>query len=493
MMVFDNLEKFFSLEKTFDQIRSKLLPESLQIDNLKLRDVVFPVYNTMIFDPYQPIFSEFTKRNLDLLIENKFEHLLMIESLMQANLYFEFILKKLNDSNSLQKSNSSSLEKFIAIKEQFFNINQKRVLYFFNESNVPKTYRKRLLAVSSEKILYIPFKLRDSFEYECFDKLYGKIDVLLQRAPYFYLANDKNKELCLKLEEYLEQKNKQHIKMSSFNIVEKLFFRYNCYNFIKEFIDKSFKILKDKFNMIVDVPFTIKLNFDKETLVFIENYTENSQKNEIDLLLNCQKMINMIKEQMQVFKLDFPVVIKPDECEVHEMFLVLTESGLNQFINCNNFKKIAKLKNFVIQKFINHDGIMFKNFFINKKSYTFIRPSLPNLEGNNLKIDHFKNDFFKFKNEFLYNKEDDSFWNSIENPHEKSASEEANYQFIDFISCLFSEYMNINLFGLDYLFDRVNNKYYLLECNYFPSYRELKDRLQPEYENHIIQYCNNQN
>lgn len=422
---------------------------------------------------------------------------LIIESLMQVISIFDFIINNLNEINSIECSSYVNFkDQIYSIKRQFFNPQHKRILYFFNEENSSKSYRKRLLAITTKNIIYIPFITRENIDYEFCDKLYGRIDVLLQRAPYFYLESLEKRNLCLNLEKYLSQRNEKVLKMSSFDIVEKLFFRYNCYMFIKRFIEKSANEIYKNFGKTINVPFTLDFNFDDDSLDFMRKYIECSD--DINFLENSKDELNRfflnlnqsIKDKMKEVSLDFPVVIKPDECEIHEMYLVLSETGLNYFLNVDNFNKILKCKKFVIQKFINHDGLIFKNFFINKKSYTFIRPSLPNLEGKNLKLEHFKDDCFKFKNEFLYGKEDDSFWQNIENPNEKLASQQVDYELIDYVSKLFSEYMNVNLFGLDYLFDRNSKTYYLLECNYFPSYRELKDKLQPEFESHIITYHN---
>jgi len=493
IIICENSESYLKLCSIYNSIQTGSNNNSIP---LELNNVAFFIFNFLLFSDTQIEYNVYKSFNINIVIEQKLKFDLFIESLMQTNLFIEFILKKsqiLNEENL--NSEYANVNKCKFIKDEFSIKNKKRVLYFFNEDCKSKSYRKRLLALSTEKIEYIPFITREFVDYKVFDSLYGNIDVLLQRAPYFYLASDKKKENCIKLEEYLSLRNHNTLKMSSFNIVEKLFFRGNCYSFIKNFIEKSEKITYEKFKIKTFVPYTIEFPFSQEVLTtikyFIDNYNNADflEKSKENLKSFTNDLIEQMIKQMKAEKIDFPVVIKPDECEVHEMFLVLAETGLNQFINFENFKKILKSKKYVIQKFINHDGLMFKNFFINKKSYTFIRPSLPNLEGKNLKIEHFKDNCFKFKNEFLYCKEDDSFWNNIENPDEKVVIE-VNYEFIDYVSNLFAEYMDVNLFGLDYLFDKITKSYYILECNYFPSYRELKEKLQPEFENHIINYHN---
>ena len=85
-------------------------------------------------------------------------------------------------------------------------------------------------------------------------------------------------------------------------------------------------------------------------------------------------------------ELEYPLMIKPIKCDCHCMNLILNENGLSDiFLNENKYKEnILKNKEFIIQKFINHDGEMIKSFCINGKSYKFIRPSIPNLNKNEI-------------------------------------------------------------------------------------------------------------
>jgi inositol-1,3,4-trisphosphate 5/6-kinase/inositol-tetrakisphosphate 1-kinase len=457
--------------------------------NFKLRENFICIYNNLLFNSKQMEYLEFKQKNINNFLKYKIKPDLMIETLMQTNLLINYIIDKIKSP-------------IIQIKEDFFNLHsQKRVLYFFKEDNSAKCYRKRLLTLSTKNVKYIPFITRtiqeNTFNEELFELIYGeRIDILLQREPYFYLESQINKDFCHNLENYLTNKNKNFLKMSSFNIMEKLFLRFNCYLFLEEFISKNsqnfFKEIKENLNISIEVPFSIQYNINNEKLIFFENLKNNFDSLNNDYITDINNLQNQIHSDilnlMLENNLNFPIIIKPDQCEVHEMMLILSEKGLCKFTALENLKKTFINKNFILQRFINHDGLMFKNFFINKKSYTFIRPSLPNLEGKNLNLNHFKDDSFTFKNEFLYQKEDESFWENIENIGEKMLCNQINYDLIDSISKKFAEDTQINLFGLDYLFDRVNNKYYLLECNYFPSYRELKDKLAEEFESHMVSY-----
>lgn len=472
LLIFDDTTCIKKLEDFYKENKKEI----------NLNENFIYIFNNLLFNSVQKEYKIYKKKNIKKILENKIKPDLIIESLMQINSLLDFIFK--NEKFSVKE-----------IRKNFFSISQKQILYFFKEDNSAKCYRKRLLTHSTEKVNYIPFITRDEINAEVFDFLYGnRIDILLQRAPYFYLESENNKNFCMELENFLTLRNLNNLKMSSFKIIEKLFLRHNCYLFIKDFINKNSEKIKEKFNISIEVPFSIDYHIDQKKLNFLEIFLKNETNYDISFteeISNFQNSIkNEILEKMKETNMQFPIVIKPDQCEVHEMMLIINEFGLVKFVEKENFKKLFLNKSFILQKFVNHDGLMFKNFFINKKSYTFIRPSLPNLEGKNLELKHFKDNCFTFKNEFLYGKEDESFWNNIENSGEDKLDKEINYDLINEISEKFANDMDLNLFGLDYLFDRINKTYYLLECNYFPSYRELKEKLAGEFESHMITYHN---
>ena len=57
-------------------------------------------------------------------------------------------------------------------------------------------------------------------------------------------------------------------------------------------------------------------------------------------------------------------------------------------------------------------------------------------------------------------------------------------------SLLFVKESKITFFGLDFLYNRENDIFYLLEVNYFPSYRELGKDLPQKFAEHIVKYYN---
>jgi hypothetical protein len=101
-------------------------------------------------------------------------------------------------------------------------------------------------------------------------------------------------------------------------------------------------------------------------------------------------------------------------------------------------------------------------------------------------IDHFKTGFFTFHNEFLYQKQDPTFWNEVDRVRKLDSTKKVDLDCLDYISSTMAEKTFVTLFGLDFLIDNESNIYYLLEVNYFPSYRELGTKLRDNFEEHII-------
>jgi hypothetical protein len=324
-----------------------------------------------------------------------------------------------------------------------------RILYFFDLEN----FRKREVVVTTNEVLYIPLITKHYGDLT----IYGEFDLFLQRAPYFYLDN--------KARAFEIQAEVDKLKITSlhnFSVVDNTFYRFNVFNYLSAFISQVESALYEKYN--------IRLRMPKSVVMDI---TEHDTKDDI-----TAKITGLAKE------ISYPFIIKPDPCSEHSLFLIISEEGIKKFLSD---EKLYKYNRYLLQEFIPHGGIMFKNYYLNEKSITTTRPSLPNLEGKNLEVKQFEDKFMKFHNESIYAKADKSFFESIE-INDKIVND-INYEAIEYISKLFYEINGISLFGLDYLFDNKTNTYYMLEINYFPSYREFTD-FQNEFNKHVLNYYN---
>jgi hypothetical protein len=433
------------------------------------RSGFYTVYNSLLFKDTPP-YVELQKKNLNILKnqKNAFKPDLIVETLRQTN---ELIFYLNENRNSSPK--------------EYFN-NAYQVVYMFDTKSASKNYRKREVALSTNKVRFTPLLHRNCDLNEEYEEIYGEdVKVFLQRCPYYYLDNQK---FCENLENLLV-KNQSLIFMHNFKYIDLLFNRYNVYNFLVDFVKK----IKDDFfrrhQINIEVPASKYFSI-QEDIKYLE---DDSKEIDVPATLNSIRshIVNLID---QTENLKYPFIIKPDTCTEHEMFLIFSYEGIESFANGSNLKKIIKWKNFIAQQFIPHGGLMFKNYYLNEKSLTIVRPSIPNIEGKFLDNKLFENKCYSFHNEFLYSKEDPTLWEEAEkfNKDVESVTVESDIDknILDEVSKLFVDVTSVSLFGLDYVIDKKNRTYYLIEVNYFPSFRELGSRLSEEFAEHIIQYYN---
>lgn len=424
------------------------------VSDLKYGEI--KIFNFLLFTDSLS-YIKYQKENIIKLENNNKPHMI-IESLRQANYIIEYFTKQIITETNV---------------ENFFHTSV-NVLYIFDSKSSSKNYRKRELCLTTERICYIPFitKNYNPQEFKLYNNilLYKKtINVVLQRCPYLYFDNI-NK--CNEIQSGIDQQLPNALLMHNMNIINQCFYRYNVYTLLSDFIKKIKNDMLIKYNMNIKVPYS-----------FLYEINDISEIDEHVMDKRIENLIKNFKNQINAHDcIAYPILIKPDSCTEHQMHLILNEAGLSSFINKDTINKIIKQKTFIVQQFIPHGGIMFKNYFINEKTFTITRPSLPNLEGETLNKQHFQTGCFQFHNEFLYKKEDASFFDN----ESSNNIDNINYEALDYISKQFKHNEKITLFGLDYMFDQKDNSYYLLEINYFPSYRELGNKLSSEFADHII-------
>ena len=301
-----------------------------------------------------------------------------------------------------------------------------------------------------------------------FDKYYKDVKVILQRNPYFY---NSNKELYMKYFQNIFDKKKYIVQLHHISIIDQLFNRFLVYQILFNFV-KDINIDIKELDINLKVPYSFKYKI-KENANNYENLSE------------LKKIITEKNSEMS-----YPFMIKPINCQYHEMHLILNEEGLSElFLNDNKYKEfIFQCKEFIIQKYINHGGEMIKTFCINGQSYEFIRPSIPNLDKNSSdKI--IKNGDCSLSNELIYqSKKNKIFGERNDNNENIDKILKDKFKIVNKITLLFLEKTNITLFGLDFLYDNIKDIFYILEINYFPSYRELGDKINGEFDLHVIKF-----
>ena len=373
---------------------------------------------------------------------------LIIECLRQCNILIKYCFNNLSQIKAPDKFRQYVIDNFInkSIK----------CLYILDHNSTTKLYRKRELAQSSELVYYIPFmhhfmNLKDEND---FDKYYKDVKVILQRNPYFY---NSNKELYMKYFQNIFDTKKNIIQLHHISVIDKLFNRFEVYQMLFNFI-KEIGITLKEMNINLKVPFSLK-------------YKVNDNLNNSELT--------------------FPFIIKPINCEYHEMRFIFNEEGLSDlFLNDIKYKEfILKCKEFIVQKYINHGGEMIKTFCINGQSYEFIRPSIPDIDKiSSEKIS--KNGECTLTNELIYQSRKNKIFEEQNNRDNIDKVLEEKFKIVKTITLLFLEKTKITLFGLDFLYDIINDAFYILEINYFPSYRELGNKINSEFDQHVIKFYN---
>jgi inositol-1,3,4-trisphosphate 5/6-kinase/inositol-tetrakisphosphate 1-kinase len=113
-------------------------------------------------------------------------------------------------------------------------------------------------------------------------------------------------------------------------------------------------------------------------------------------------------------------------------------------------------ENFFIQKFHNHDDILYKVYFIGHHYHIVTRVSLKNIKNNIIEE-------LKFDSQLM----DKSL------RHDASLSEE-DLSAIENFGRLVREKQNLNFFGLDFIkSNELNGKLVVLDLNYFPGYEKF--------------------
>lgn len=108
----------------------------------------------------------------------------------------------------------------------------------------------------------------------------------------------------------------------------------------------------------------------------------------------------------------------------------------------------------------------------------FIRPSLPNIVNEHIKFDHFVLTSAKQMPETYCDVKGKECEKCNPKVKPNPPSMEILQQFMKHLRSI----LNMDLFGLDMIYNRENNCYYIFDINPFPSFTK--------YDNFIQSYCN---
>ena len=236
---------------------------------------------------------------------------------------------------------------------------------------------------------------------------------------------------------------------------------------------------------------------------FIKEYLNNNEKiflpkSKEENYINIDTYEKFIKFMNQN-DISFPLMLKfSGETTKYDHLIIniACDIGLKNFINY--FKEYTKKVNkekikIVVQQFINHGGYIIKLYRIANKSYFFYRPSFPDskIEFIN-KYEEYKRGFLELTTNYLVSNEYKTFWQKV-NGINLNYKNNADEKLLSKIGEKFEQFSGDSLIGLDFLLDIENlgnKKYYLIDVNQFPGYKELNKDMGDIINEHVLYYIN---
>lgn len=170
----------------------------------------------------------------------------------------------------------------------------------------------------------------------------------------------------------------------------------------------------------------------------------------------------------------------------HFLTLILNKEGIQNLIE--QFK-VSEIKSLycIIQQYSNHGGLYIKTFLINSQVRSHIRSSLPDIQEGSEKLNsEFQKGFFSFDTKFLSTS---AYQEQIQNfPTKTDFNLSIDYKFLEEIIFEFEQYSEKNLISVDFIKDINDTTYYILDCNFYPGFKEFKNQIGELLANHHFNY-----
>jgi len=202
-------------------------------------------------------------------------------------------------------------------------------------------------------------------------------------------------------------------------------------------------------------------------------------------LFNEKNLNNLLKSK----KVHYPVMLKSSGHKPsfeHKMAIILSDRGMHNFCKKMSNQDV-KEKKFICQNYVNHGGYLLKVYRIKQKNYFYFRPSTPDVDISYEETrEDYINGYFDFETELISNSNYLDFWNSHTNNGDIKTS--FDQKFIEEITEEFEIYSGNTLFGLDFIFDPIKKTLLLIDCNYFPGYKELAGDISNILSDHVLLY-----
>lgn len=449
--------------------------------------------------------------------------LLINHLLLQYNRYISNSQKILNDKHNTPSINTIEFEIFDIKNEisKYFS-NALIGLYLLETEIKDKNFRKREIVVSSKDIFYYPFihffsqVINEFFKTNCnkeqvnlssiifeYIKNY-KIDFFIQRSPIFYFAYKENslaiqsgfkmyfddfrnlnilykrskqieflKEFCLDfMNDYKSNFLSDKINDNKIRNDQNIIYNSNKDN------EKQFNE-KNNFNIDDDFEFNNNENYNNKIFLQIPNtYVA-------DMSLDNNYFDSIFDINTDTFKFN-DIIIKPEYSGNHKLFLLRnlnkikkSNTELNSLINKNISLNSFDNNLFIIQEFVPHNNYIVKVYCINNHVKVCTRSSINK--------DIIENDILLETNQIYdgnYNIKADYYELSMINPY-----------FFKILCKSLSKKLNMTLFNLDLIINKKDDiiEIYIIEINYFPSYKEYEDKLLHIFNKQLRDKFNKEN
>jgi len=251
-------------------------------------------------------------------------------------------------------------------------------------------------------------------------------------------------------------------------------------SFIEKYVESNSKVVLidgiDAISNIVSRALTCEIL--KESLAQREDRIVHDPKFCV-ILEEEQSNTLKIAEKMKASNLNFPVICKPVEAcgtsASHHLTIILNEEGLSDLkAPC------------VMQEYINHDTKLLKVYVLGPKTFVFPRKSLPNLNDGGSFITDNQNHrnssnmsqprSLCFDSQKPYpTSEDFGLRDIFSKMGDAKADSRPSEEVVNQIASMLQSTFRLSLFGFDLIKSSADKKLYIVDINYFPSFKEVKD------------------
>lgn len=318
-----------------------------------------------------------------------------------------------------------------------------KVGYYFPPKKVREMALKRVIA-SNQDIIFYPIQIRADLECQ------GPFDAIIHKCSDLMIAEyvTKKNKLFTKLREYTESKEKTMITIDPLAAMKATLYRTDT-NIV---LDKALatplsqEIMK-KFNLRMKTP-----------------YYRTLQNN------NVEESLKAVKSDIESKKCNYNFMIKLSEScqtvESHTLAIVLNEEGLKKVLDMGLYKG----KEIIVQQLVKHFATQYKLYSMGESYFTyFAKKSLPSV----LPIENFAifDSQKPFPKEWFTGKEE--------------AVDKMNKEFVFAMTKEVLRGLNMSIVGADFIIEEESGDYYIIDVNYFSSFRNEKD-LNPKITQHIL-------